>query len=245
MYEFIRKLILKQYANTDTYIEYLKSKGAIIGSDVIFLSPNKKPVDEGRIKNFFCGNNVVFCDGVKIIMHDYSWENLRKSHNEILPNWGGKVKIGNNVFIGVNTIILKDCKIGDNVIIGAGSVVQKSVPDNCVCAGNPCRIICTMDEYYKKRKNSLINEAVLMYKEIKKNKGDIPTVEEMAWFSYLFLSIQERKVYFQKLKAIGDNREQVYNAFISGKQLFENYEEFVIFAEKSEHNYEYKTPLKK
>ena len=45
------------------------------------------------------------------------------------------MKIGNNVFIGMNTTILKGTTIGDNVIIGAGSVVSKSIPNNCVAVG--------------------------------------------------------------------------------------------------------------
>lgn len=50
-------------------------------------------------------------------------------------------KIGNNVDIGCNTVIIGDISIGDNVIIGAGSVVTKSFPNNCIIAGNPTRII--------------------------------------------------------------------------------------------------------
>ncbi|WP_025002191.1 serine O-acetyltransferase [Prevotella dentasini] len=49
--------------------------------------------------------------------------------------------IGNNVDIGVNSVIIGNIVIGDNVIIGAGSVVVKDVPSNSVVAGNPARII--------------------------------------------------------------------------------------------------------
>ena len=49
--------------------------------------------------------------------------------------------IGNNVLIGTGAIILGPITIGDNSIIGAGSVVVKSVPPNCVVAGNPAKII--------------------------------------------------------------------------------------------------------
>ena len=49
--------------------------------------------------------------------------------------------IGDNVDIGANSVIIGDIEIGDNVIIGAGSVVVKSVPANCVVAGNPAKII--------------------------------------------------------------------------------------------------------
>ena len=50
------------------------------------------------------------------------------------------VTIGNNVWIGGGAIILPGVKIGDNVVIGAGSVVTKSIPDNSVAFGCPCKV---------------------------------------------------------------------------------------------------------
>lgn len=51
------------------------------------------------------------------------------------------IKIGNNVWIGGNVVVLPGVTIGDNVTIGAGSVVTKNIPDNVVAYGNPCRVI--------------------------------------------------------------------------------------------------------
>jgi putative colanic acid biosynthesis acetyltransferase WcaB len=58
---------------------------------------------------------------------------------------GGCPVIGNNVDIGCNVCIVGAIKIGDNVVIGAGSVVTKDVPSNCVIAGNPARIIRSLE----------------------------------------------------------------------------------------------------
>lgn len=55
------------------------------------------------------------------------------------------VIIEDNVWIGMNTIILKGVRIGMNSVIGAGSVVTKSIPPDCVAAGNPARIIKNID----------------------------------------------------------------------------------------------------
>lgn len=54
---------------------------------------------------------------------------------------GGRPIIGNDVDLGVNVVIIGGIHIGNNVIVGAGSVVVKDVPDNCVIAGNPAKII--------------------------------------------------------------------------------------------------------
>lgn len=52
-------------------------------------------------------------------------------------------KIGSNCFIGTRSIILPGITIGDEVIVAAGSVVTKDVPNNCIVAGNPAKIIRT------------------------------------------------------------------------------------------------------
>ena len=53
----------------------------------------------------------------------------------------GRPIIGNNVNLGATVTIIGNVKIGNNVIVGAGSVVVKDVPDNCIVAGNPAKII--------------------------------------------------------------------------------------------------------
>lgn len=57
----------------------------------------------------------------------------------------GKIKIGNNVFLGANTVITKAVTIGDNVIVGAGSIVTKDIPSNEIWAGVPARFIKKYD----------------------------------------------------------------------------------------------------
>ena len=59
---------------------------------------------------------------------------------------GGRPVIGDNVDLGVNVVIIGGIHIGNNVVVGAGSVVVKDVPDNCVVAGNPAKIIRHIDQ---------------------------------------------------------------------------------------------------
>ena len=74
------------------------------------------------------GNHVRITEGVKILTHDYSWSVLKGLKNDqggAILGSSGHVVIGDNVFIGMNTIITRNVKVGNNVIIGVGSVVQK------------------------------------------------------------------------------------------------------------------------
>ena len=59
-------------------------------------------------------------------------------------NNGERPIIGDNVSLGANVTIMGGVHIGNNVVVGAGSVVVKDVPDNCIVAGNPARIIRTL-----------------------------------------------------------------------------------------------------
>lgn len=64
------------------------------------------------------------------------------------------VHIGNNVWIGANSVVLPGVSIGENSVIGAGSVVTRDIPANVVAVGNPCRILREIGErdrefYYK------------------------------------------------------------------------------------------------
>ena len=63
-----------------------------------------------------------------------------------LLEYGKPVRIGNNVWIGGNSVIAPGVTIGDNVVVGAGSVVTKDVPDNVVVVGNPARILKKINE---------------------------------------------------------------------------------------------------
>ncbi len=69
------------------------------------------------------------------ICHLTTIGNAIHGRNDLIPT------IGNNVSLWANVTIIGDIKIGDNVIVGAGSVVVKDIPDNCVVAGNPAKII--------------------------------------------------------------------------------------------------------
>ena len=94
-------------------------------------------------------------------------------------------KIGNNVFVGMRTTILMGAEIGDNVIVGAGSIVSGKIPSNCVCAGNPARVICSLDEHKEKLKRNFNKAAKDFALGFKIKNGRLPSEEEMMIYSTL------------------------------------------------------------
>lgn len=99
------------------------------------------------------GNNVFLAPNVAIYTAGHP---IHPEARNSMYEYGIPVTIGNNVWIGGNSVILPSVTIGDNVVIGAGSVVTKDIPANVIAAGNPCKVIRKITEedkryYYKKQ----------------------------------------------------------------------------------------------
>ena len=100
------------------------------------------------------GKNVHLTDGIKFINHDGGTLLFRNQVNDLEIT--KPIKLGNDVYIGNNVLILPGVTIGNKVVIGAGAVVTKDISDNSVCAGVPAKVIKTTDEYFEKiKKESL------------------------------------------------------------------------------------------
>ena len=95
------------------------------------------------------GDNVTMAPRVHILCHDASTKQFL-GYTKI-----GRVNIGDNVFIGAESVVLPGVSIGNNVIIGANSTVTKSIPDNMVAAGSPAKIICSLEEYLSKNREKM------------------------------------------------------------------------------------------
>lgn len=95
------------------------------------------------------GDNVTMAPRVHILCHDASTKQFL-GYTKI-----GRVNIGDNVFIGAESVVLPGVSIGSNVIIGANSTVTKNIPDNTVAAGTPARISCSLEEYLSKNREKI------------------------------------------------------------------------------------------
>lgn len=93
------------------------------------------------------GNHVQITKDVRFFTHGGGWV-FRKKYP--LMDTFGKVFIGDNVYIGSCSLIMPGVKIGDNVVIGAGTVVTKSIVKNSIVAGNPGRVIGSIQDLEKK-----------------------------------------------------------------------------------------------
>ncbi|AIM39155.1 capsule biosynthesis protein CapG [Sphingobacterium sp. ML3W] len=100
------------------------------------------------------GDNVYITDGCKFLTHDGGTLVLRHLQPDLEIT--KPIKIGNNVYFGIDCLVMPGVTIGNNVIVAARSVVTKDVADNSVIGGVPAKHIKTLDEYFKKiKKESL------------------------------------------------------------------------------------------
>lgn len=128
-------------------LEIAISNGLKVGKNVNIMG--ECILDPGHCWLINIGNNVTLAPRVHILAHDASTK-MALGYTRI-----SKVNIGNNVFVGANSIILPGVTIGNDVIIGAGSVVTKNIPDNSVAVGNPARVIKSYDQYLNKQKHNM------------------------------------------------------------------------------------------
>lgn len=141
----MRKLIgeiFGRHGSEDAQREYLLSKGMKVGKNTNIYSWSG--IDAGKPWLIEIGDDVTISSNVTILTHDAS--PCKVGCGTKL----GRVRIGNNVFIGTRSIVLCNVSLGDNVIVGAGSIVTRDLPSDGVYAGSPVRRICSFDEYRKK-----------------------------------------------------------------------------------------------
>lgn len=105
----------------------------VVGANSTFIAIQRIEIGE----NCLIGDRVTVFDSD---FHDVNPLNRRVNRGAALP-----VRLGANVWVGSQCLILKGVSIGDNSVIGAGSVVSRSIPENCIACGNPARVVRHLD----------------------------------------------------------------------------------------------------
>lgn len=154
----IIKILKELYIRaTKSGVDYARYKGVKVGDScrIYTTSFGSEPW------MISIGNKVTITSGVILLTHDGStWLMNDEKGRRYLYR---RVEIGNNIFIGVNSIIMPGVKIEDNVIIAAGSIVTKSVPSGVIIAGNPAKIIGDYDAYQKEVLENYITDKDIDY----------------------------------------------------------------------------------
>ena len=91
------------------------------------------------------GNRVTITPGCRLVTHDGS-TCLIHDENGFRYQHYAPIRIGDDVFVGINSIVLPGVNIGSRVIVGAGSVITKDIPNNSVVAGNPAKILGSFND---------------------------------------------------------------------------------------------------
>jgi maltose O-acetyltransferase len=126
-----------------------RALGMHIGNDVCL--PASTWVDSTHCYLISIGDHCGFGDGCIILSHDAQMDEFLDAARV------GRVTIHPSCHIGARTVILAGVEIGPRTIVGANSVVSKTLPPNTVCAGNPAKVICSIDEYLEKHRARIQN----------------------------------------------------------------------------------------
>ena len=130
-------------------VEKARDLGVVVGSGCRFFSLNFQ--SEPYLIEI--GDDVIISGEVILVTHDGGVSILRKDVPGMNGQYG-RIKIGNNCFIGMGAIIMPNVELGDNTIVSAGSVVYDSFPPNSVVMGNPARFAFGLELYRKMKLSS-------------------------------------------------------------------------------------------
>lgn len=143
--------------NSKSYLNWIKNQGVKIGEGCQVKNPRRILIDVTRPSLLEIGSHVFLHENMSILTHDWTGWCFLPLYGEFIPSHK-RTKIGSNIWFGEGVKVLSGVEIGDNCIIGAYSIVTRSIPANSVALGVPCRVICSLDDFYRRRKDAYFAE---------------------------------------------------------------------------------------
>ena len=153
---------VKKMNEMDYKIMLMRRNGVTIGEECMIYS-FIDPIEKSLVT---IGDRTTISSNVQFCTHDNAICKAIPGTTDLM----GRITVGNDCFIGMNSILLYGVSLGDHCIVGAGAVVTKSFPPGSVVAGNPARRICGIEDYARK------------YKAQAYNYESIPLGEQPAFF---------------------------------------------------------------
>lgn len=224
----IRRWILYgDRADALTYARRLNRMGARIDESIAMAVPESVRLDETTPYLLEIGKNVYMAEGIRIMTHDASWL-VMKGEDGVIRGNTGPVKIGNNVFLGIDSVVLCNTSICDNVIIGAGSVVSTSICKPGVYAGNPARLVIPLEAIKGIRESRQIKDAYVMARRYYERYHIKPPRDIFNEYFWIFEERREEilcQAYRKQMEICG-NYEQSLEAFLNSQPDFQGYDAF-------------------
>jgi len=126
----------------------LRALGMHIGEDVWL--PSSTWIDTAHCHLISIGDHTGFGEECMILAHDAQMDEFLDAARI------GRVIIHESCHIGARCVVLPGVELGPRTIVGACSVISKSLPADSVCAGNPAKLLCSLDEYLERHRERLV-----------------------------------------------------------------------------------------
>lgn len=223
-----RMLLYGPRHSSESYIRKLNRMGADIDESVYMAAPETVWIDMTMPYLLQFGKNVMIAAHATILTHDAGWL-VMKANDGVVRGHAAPVKIGNNVFIGMYSVILCNVTICDNVIIAANSVVTSSIKKPGVYAGNPAKLAVSYEHYLAIRESRQVQEAYKVAKTYYERFGKKPPQEifyEYFWVFYPRAEANRMPKRFRAQLETTGNYEQSLRKFKESDPDFEGYDAF-------------------
>ena len=142
MLSMLRSLLRKVYDRDEAVLRRLRRLGATVGRNVQIVDRSRLLYEPWYANLIEIQDGVVISAGVRLVSHDSSYANILGD----LPIRYGRIVIEKNAYIGVNAVILPGVRIGESALVGAGAVVNRDIPARTIAAGNPVKVLSTLEE---------------------------------------------------------------------------------------------------